>query len=34
METDDTVVESVHVAPFLHGLLAHSLTSMLHVPLN
>merc|ERR1712100_642810 len=31
-ETADSVVESVHVAPFLHGLLAHSLTSMSQLP--
>ena len=30
-DTDVSVVESEHVAPFLHGLLAHSLTSMLQL---
>jgi hypothetical protein len=31
MDTAVSVVESEHVAPFLHGLLAHSLTSMLQL---
>ena len=31
-ETADSVVESVHVAPFLHGKLLHSSTSMSQLP--
>ena len=33
-ETADSVVESVHVAPFLHGKLLHSSTSMSQLPLS
>jgi hypothetical protein len=34
IEIDVSALESMHVAPFLHGLLAHSSTSTLHVPLR
>merc|ERR550537_1256698 len=33
-DTADSVVESVHVAPFLHGKLLHSSTSMSQLPLS
>jgi hypothetical protein len=32
IDTEVSVDESEHVAPFLHGLLAHSFTSMLQFP--